>query len=335
MLTGNIEYLKKYLKAFAQVANIFEAAGAEIDDLGMALSLANCNDGDVPAQISTMFIMELADNTRFRPPAVPAATAAAAAASAAAVPFVAALPEPIPAYIVAARRRIVDMRTSRTMQRGAILARTAKSLLGQWRWIQRTPDSILPYRHVHGDTAQHTDINAFDRWVRDGGIRPAGTTALNCRDAVLVTAVAAGLLTQGQLHAAYGVAEANVRKRLDSVLLKFHHAPRENWPDQQWLRGVEAHLHHVKKVDRLLTKYDSAVPVSLGHGLIPQPGDLVFVRGNPPAHVCVSLGRSRVNERAVDEVASLWHHNNGTFTRARLIDMARSENDLVYVPCPF
>lgn len=344
VLDHRTNYLKKYLVAFANVATLFEHAGAQIDDMTMALSISNCNDSDNPVQIRDTFIDELESSTRVqRPPA------------AAAVPFVVVTPAPI----VAQLHRLAGMRTPQKAQRGMILARKAMELLGQWRWVQRTPDTILPYRHEFKDPKQpyrferkgvrppepenarrHTDINAFDRWLQSGGPAPLGPTALNCRDAVLVTAVEAGLLSLGQLRATYRAAETAARKILDPMLLDLHRTAREDWSPKQWQQGADAHRVYTEKVDQSLIAYRSVVPVNLQYGLIPRPGDLVFVNDPPtataPAHVCVSLGRRQMGGRWVDEVASLWHHNNGTFTRAPLFDMVRpGRSSLVYTPCPF
>ncbi|TWT13845.1 hypothetical protein [Reyranella sp. CPCC 100927] len=329
-----LDYLKKYVDAFATIANAFEAAGAQIDDQSMALAMCNCNTGDNVNAIRRIFIGELEDATGIEPPPA-ASTVTFVAGSVVPTP-----PgrDPIPPRVLADRQRVAAMRSPQKTRRGAILARTARSLLGQWRWVDRAPDSILPYRGRRASQTQYTDIHAFDRWVQGGGPAPTGTTALNCRDAVLVTASVAGLLSHGELRAAYRAAEVQAKAILGDVLLDMQRTSATDWTKQQSKTGTKAYVAYVKRIDETLTAYPHAVPVKRKFGLIPQAGDVVFVRGSAsalPDHVCLSLGRNRINGQLVDEVASLWHHNNGTFTRAKLTDMADYEDDLLYVPCPF
>lgn len=330
-ISGAPPYLKKYVAGFAEMANLFEAAaGKAIDAVDMAVAISNCNEGDNPAAVRRCLINELEFTTDISAPPA-AATLPLIAGTVIPAPPRAVAPE-----ILAARQCLAAMRSPQKTRRGAIAARTAKSLLGQWRWVDRNPDSIAPYRAKLASETPYSDIHGFARWMQDGGAPPTGSIALNCREAVLVTAYMAGLLGHGQLRATYWAAEAQARKALGDVLLDMQRTDAQTWTAQSSTASA-AYVAYVQWIDKILTGYPKAVPVDLNHGLIPQAGDVVFVRGTAsalPNHVCLSLGRNRIDGRLVDEVASLWHHDNGIFTRATLYEMSHPDN-LLYVPCPF
>lgn len=329
-----LNYLKKYVAGFAAIARLVEEAGTMLDDGDVALAMCNCNQRDDPNYIRRTFISELEDLG----PVPPAAQTVPFTAGAI-VPTPPAPPHTVPPEIQARRQRVKAMRTLHQRRRGESLATTARSLLGSWRWTERAPDSILPYRYARTNTSGYTDINGFDRWLQGGGPPPSGTTALNCRDAVLVTACMAGLLGPGQIRAVYMLAEKQARHTLGDVALAMQRADSSSWTTPQQQTGSNAYVAYLRVIDDQLTRYRDAFPVDLRHGLIPHPGDLVFVTGNsrdlPPNHVCLSLGRRWINGTPVDEVASLWHHDNGKFTRAGLGDMASYVTELTFMPCPF
>lgn len=322
------EYLKKYAAGFAEVANL---CGVE-SDVDLALSICNSDVGDDPAKVRKEFVEDLGytynmpesvDQVIFVAAFVPTPTPKAPL-------FFDAFPDHLSAPLAKLRR----LRTTERERRGRQLAAAAVRLLGRWRWVQRAPDSILPYIHRRQNETGYTDINAFDRWLRSGGPAPTGTTALNCRDAVLVTAREAGLLTSGQLRAAYDYAEAQARALLKGTLLTMQTTPGKSWGQQDTQTGLRAYVAWLTAIDQRLTRYPEALPVARKYGLIPRAGDVVFVRGNPPDHVCISLGRTWVENKPIDRVASLWHHDGGRFSRQPLDEMG-PESQLVFLPCPF
>jgi len=331
-ISGAPPYLKKYVAGFAEMANLFEAAaGKLIDDVDMAVAISNCNEGDNTTAVRRCLINELEFTTEISAPAA-AATLPLIAGTVIPAPPRAVAPE-----ILAARQRLAAMRSPQKTRRGAIVARTARSLRGQWRWVDRGPDSIAPYRAKLACETSYSDLHGFTRWVQNGGPPPIGTNALNCREAVLVTACMAGLLGHGQLRATYRAAEAQARRVLGGDLLDMQRSDARGWTPPQLSTASAAYVAYVQRIDQTLTAYPQAIPVNLHYGLIPQAGDVVFVRGTVsalPNHVCLSLGRNRVDGRLVDEVASLWHHSGGTFTCAELYEMSHPDN-LLYVPCPF
>lgn len=329
-----LAYLKKYVAAFAAIARLVEDAGTVLDDMDVALAMCNCNQRDDPNYIRNTFISELEDLGPVPPAALTVPFTAGVV-----VPTPPVMPRSIPPEIQVRRQRVRAMRTPHQRQRGASLATTARSLLGSWRWVQRAPDSILPFRYGRTNTTQYTDLNGFDRWLQSGGPPPSGTTALNCRDAVLMTAYMAGLLGQGRIRAVYMLAEKQAKHMVSDVEVAMHRSDHLRWTKPQSKIATNAYLAYLRVIDEQLTRYRDAFPVDLRHGLIPHPGDLVFVRGDspdlPPQHVCLSLGRRWINGTPVDEVASLWHHDNGKFTRAGLGDMAGYVTELTFIPCPF
>ena len=328
------DYLKKYAGAFAEVLELFEKAHGEQDPSMVAMSIGNCGVGDKPDEIKQEFLIEIEANLGEAPPEGANGVAFTAKVPPAEIPMAPRAPATLSDDLVNAIQRLRRLRSVESDRRGRRLAAAAQRLLGRWLWVQRAPDSVVPYRHVREDTTGYTDINAFDRWVRSGGNSPTGTTALNCRDAVLVTAREAGLLSHGQLRAAYQAAAVEARRLLGSTLLAMQRTRPVNFSSSMNTTGSNAYLAYVRRVDQQLIGYSGAIPVSVSNGLIPRAGDVVFVKGSPPAHVCISLGRSWRSGSAVDEVASLWHHDGGKFSRQPLASMAY-ESQLVFVPCPF
>lgn len=325
------DYLKKYAASLAEIVNLFEADGA-IDHTSVGISLGNCNEGDDPVWIAQNFCTELQDNTG-KP--IPAAASAVRLVARAVVPLPPMAPEQVPAEALAALDRLRRVRTPALAGRGARVAAQARDLLGQWRWVQRGADQVLPYRETQlGRSPGAQDIHAFTRWVQGRAPVPAGATALNCREAVLVVAVQSGVLSHGLLRGAHEGALAAAGAMLGSVLLQMQRAPVTAWTPSMVTTGEAAAVRYTQRLDDALFGRGERFRYRPRHGVIPRAGDIVFVDGDAvPAHVCVSLGRSWVGGQPVDQVASLWHHDAGTFSLQGLDNIA-PHWDLSFLPCP-
>lgn len=330
VLSGTPPYLRTFAPGFAQVLTVCETAGMTLDDFNVALCIVNCGVGNDPVKVRAEFLMEL-ESTFEAPPT-----------SAGSIVFQAAvLPPPAPAlvgtpqHILTARTALRRLRTTEKHKRGQRIARHAVTRIGRWRWVQGAPDSILPYRQqrtVDQATVGYHDLNGFRRWIQVGGAPPGPLAALNCRDAVLLLAYEAGVLSLGRLRATYISAEVAARRVLGGMFGDMLRRPVGQFSQPMLQNGSTAYLTYLDRIDSALTDYPRAVPVALDHGLIPQAGDVVFVPGTPPEHVCLSLGRRWSGGAPIDEVISLWHHRGGTLARLRLGDMGAS---LRFVPCPF
>lgn len=340
---GLPDYITKYFAAFAAVANAFEVAGATVDDacVSMALYSAGSNSrSDDPTRIRHVFIGDMECNTDMDP-APPAALAVLFQAGevipdvpqAPRPPSHINLPLPMPDELKPHRLRLQQMRSIERARRGRLLAAKAKDKLGQWRWVPRGDSAILP---VLPTDLQRTEgakgINTFSLWLQNVRMKFKEATALNCREAVLVIAWQAGLLTHGQVRAAYSDAETKAKGILGSTLLEFQRGPY--FPSAI---GSAALIAYLECLDRRLTSYQSAVPVSLDHGLIPRAGDLVFGPhdGAPSVygHVGISLGRD--HDTRLDRVASIGHAGGDVFESVELLEMGINKNELRFLPCPF
>ncbi|MCA9528392.1 MAG: hypothetical protein KC549_19040 [Myxococcales bacterium] len=327
------KYFRKYAASLAEVIGLFELAGSVSDD-DVMLAICNSDVGDDPEKLCRQFCAELTDETGITTPSKALAVVFQAVAVVEPPPKAPTFLT-MPQHLVDPLKRVNTMRTEMRRRRGLRLANAAMSKLGQWRWVQRAPDEILPfYVDNSSSVTGYTQLRGYDQWVKLGGNPPSGTMALNCREAVLVVAREAGLLTHGHLRAAYLDAETAARRLLGPALTVMHRTPQTTWSQTTAQTGTAAYLAYLGRLDERLTEYHRSEPVSLRWGLRPRAGDLVFIKGNPPGHVCISLGRTWANGHPTDWVASLWHHQGGQFCREPLLNMDY-ESNLTFVPCPF
>ncbi|MEZ4475597.1 MAG: hypothetical protein R3F60_33335 [bacterium] len=156
------------------------------------IAICNSEVGDDPVKLCRQFCGELADVTGINTPPKALAVVFQAVAVQEPPPQAPTFPT-MPQNLVDPLKRINAMRTEQRRRRGLRLATAAMGKLGQWRWIQRAPDEVLPYYVDNSSsTTGYTDLRGYDQWVKRGGNPPSAQWRLNCREAVLVVAREAG-----------------------------------------------------------------------------------------------------------------------------------------------
>jgi hypothetical protein len=210
-------------------------------------------------------------------------------------------------------------------------------MLGKFNWLPRGPGEVTPYRTDLTGTGVRdgTGGNSFSIWITGtSGLEPHDRIAMNCWESVLYCYYQAGLITRGELRAAYMTAISKAHAVLGELHLKFQQGPADRLGADEHVRIARAYAAYRHELDRRFFGASQAVEVNRQAGLIPQAGDLLFRGGEIGGHVCIALGRNWGGTNSEDSCMSLWTHNGGHFAKLTLRDLCGSENELTFRPIP-
>ena len=216
--------------------------------------------------------------------------------------------------------RLERLRRPEDRIRGNWYAESALKLSGCFHWTSSGPEGpekkfapqtrqSITNTNSEGEKPTHhaEKRNDFLIWITEGGAEPGPQSYMNCWEAIFFSAYKAGfsmdLIRKIHANASQSASKANL-----------------------------ADIYYQKLLGIL--KIHGSFPLIPEIGLMPEPGDIVFVADEFYVTMCVGWQPSQAWMASV-QVMSLWTRPRDGFNQVTLADFAHEQDFLRFSPCPF
>jgi hypothetical protein len=214
--------------------------------------------------------------------------------------------------------RLEQLRRPEDRIRGIWYAKSALNLRGYFHWVSAGPEgpekNFMPktrwsITHTDNEGSKHhpEKRNDFAIWITEGGTEPGPQSYMNCWEAIFFSAYKAGfsldMIRKIHTNASQSASKTNIGNTYYDKLL-----------------GI--------------LKIHGNFPLIPEIGLMPQPGDIVFVDAEFHVTMCVGWKASDHWMSSV-QVMSLWTRPKDGFNLVTLATFAHEAHFLTFSPCPF
>jgi hypothetical protein len=206
-------------------------------------------------------------------------------------------------------------RTVEVLKRGEILAHAACELEGRFHWVPAGPEQGDNRKGFPKERWSQTTTEAgvedhpekrddFAIWLNRGGKEPGAAAYMNCWEAVMFSACKADLVSVQWLRIAHAKATLAMRGGGD------------------YYQPLMAALG-----------MPGATPIVPEIGLMPSPGDIIFVHGNHHVAVCVEVDEAP----GLDGITVMSLHSLPAdgFLRIPLLQFGGAVSGITFASCPF
>jgi hypothetical protein len=202
-------------------------------------------------------------------------------------------------------------RTPTRLLNGQLMAIAAEGMEGNFHWMPAGPEQGKErsfYPKEKGGEGNTKD--AFAYWLNRGGKEPADDSYMNCWEAVFFTAYRAELVTVQRLRLIHAKATQAAR-------------------DEGEAAGAFVYFSTLMGALGL----GRSAPLVAEIGLLPSPGDVVFIAEEHHVAVCVEI----TDEEGLDavKVMSLWKHPHDGYSKLSVLEFGPLVEHARFAPCPF
>jgi hypothetical protein len=243
------------------------------------------------------------------------------------------------------------LRTVERLKRGLRLARQSYAMEGYFHWVpagpemgpqgrflpnERRPEAKSGKAEVEDD---ETNPDHFAIWLNRGGREPGKQSSMNCWEAVFFSAYKAELVSVQWLRLIHAKATQAARTHLapfgadgfgGSPILGQALAPAVQ-PTQDGMMSEARESYYGTLMSAL--GLSSALPIIPEIGLLPDPGDIIFVSDEHHVTICLEVLTAPSLQDIV--VMSLWKHPSDGFQKLSIKECGGLTKYLKFAPCPF